>query len=292
MLSWQDIRRVLRPESTGRRSVHLIVRMKTLGVAAQIYARLGIGFMKQGTAMNVEGDIDDAARKAGDESIDVHASRRRFMRAGLSSSIVLGSLHSKPVLGAAPYHCTPSGQLSGNLSRTGAASECAKGDSISTWLVLPDWTAGGMKKGSLPDDQCNFTARTRGTPFNGFTTSGVALKPAFFNEQFNDRRTPPTKRCDLVMASTLSTVDNASMLQVLSSTGDRLYSELGRIVVVSLLNAYKFRPNYPVTPEIVIQMFNDTYDGGLYEVNSTARWNQSDVKWYLKTLYRQETAIF
>ena len=46
--------------------------------------------------------------------------RRRLARGGLAGTVVLGSLLSKPVLGApgfnVPQHCTISGQMSGNMS--------------------------------------------------------------------------------------------------------------------------------------------------------------------------------
>jgi len=44
------------------------------------------------------------------------ASRRRFAKAGLAAPVVLATLASKPVLGAVPWTCTISGQLSGNVS--------------------------------------------------------------------------------------------------------------------------------------------------------------------------------
>jgi len=51
--------------------------------------------------------------------------RRMLAKGGLVAPIVLGTLMSRPVLGAAPYHCTISGKLSGNVSpRPGANTPC------------------------------------------------------------------------------------------------------------------------------------------------------------------------
>lgn len=44
------------------------------------------------------------------------ALRRKFAKAGVAAPIVLATLASKPVLGAVPWTCTISGQLSGNTS--------------------------------------------------------------------------------------------------------------------------------------------------------------------------------
>jgi len=50
--------------------------------------------------------------------------RRRLSKGGLAAPIVLGTLLSRPVLGAAPYNCTISGQLSGNTSSHGEPVPC------------------------------------------------------------------------------------------------------------------------------------------------------------------------
>jgi hypothetical protein len=50
--------------------------------------------------------------------------RRRLSKGGLAAPIVLGTLLSRPVLGAAPYNCTISGKLSGNTSSHGKPLPC------------------------------------------------------------------------------------------------------------------------------------------------------------------------
>ena len=61
--------------------------------------------------------------------------RRRLARGGLGGTVILGSLISKPVLGAVPYNCTISGQLSGNTSTHGDPVSCSTlGSSRAFWL--------------------------------------------------------------------------------------------------------------------------------------------------------------
>lgn len=47
------------------------------------------------------------------------ALRRKLTKGGLAAPVVLATLASKPVLGAVPWNCTISGQISGNVSGHG-----------------------------------------------------------------------------------------------------------------------------------------------------------------------------
>ena len=62
--------------------------------------------------------------KVPDTQPQVNEQRRRLTRGGLAAPVVLGTLLSRPVLGAAPYNCTISGQLSGNVSSHGTPINC------------------------------------------------------------------------------------------------------------------------------------------------------------------------
>lgn len=212
----------------------------------------------------------------------IHASRRRFTRAGLSSSVVLGSLVSKPVLGAAPYHCTVSGQVSGNMSvRADAAQTCVIGSSRSTWLLpITTWPT-QVTRGELPDKNCGFTGQTApGTAFNGFARPGTApLANAFF---YSATGTGAGQACTVGVGTTANL---ATMLQVLNTVTVGEQFELGRATVVSLLNSYSNAPNYPVTDATIIAMFNATFSGGQYAVNTTVRWTRAQVIAYLQSLY-------
>jgi hypothetical protein len=233
--------------------------------------------------MNTQHDHSDpAAGVSGASEERIHASRRRFARAGLSSTVVLGSLASKPVLGAAPYHCTVSGQASGTLSRQGAMDACRIGDAIATWQGAPatDWSASaiGMVKGSTWNSGCNFAGSP--TMFNGFrvTVGGVALADTFWGNSGSGS-------CTMV---TTTTTKPASMYQVLMTTGaSGSEAELGQVVVVSLLNALKFQPNYGVTPTQVIEMFNAVRTGGPGSYSVAGRtWSRADVVGYLRLLFK------
>jgi hypothetical protein len=225
--------------------------------------------------MNAQHDHSDGeGADAGLPLERIHASRRRFTRAGLSSSVVLGSLVSKPVLGAAPYHCTVSGQASGTLSRQGELGACRIGDSRLTWLNAADWTAAGLVKGSVPNSGCIFSPGNTSL-FNGFTVQGVTLAATFWGQT-------GSSNCTL---GTSSTNKPASMYQVLSYAGPDATLNLGSVVVVSLLNALKYQPNYGATPAQVIEMFNAVRTaGGSYSVAGRT-WSQADVVGYLKLLY-------
>jgi hypothetical protein len=230
--------------------------------------------------MNAKQERNEAEAGAEPRPETVHASRRRFTRAGLSASVVLGSLASKPVLGAAPYHCTVSGQISGNMSpRPGSAQTCVTGQSRSTWLTTMVWPS-PIKRGSLPDVTCAFAASDEATRFNGFAASGNSLTPTFYNKVVNSA-------CMVQLDDT--TVPSSTMLQVLNTdpgTQSDPRFNLARAVVVSLLNSYESAPNYPVTAATIVAMFNATVNGvGKYQVNATVQWDRAQVTGYLQSLY-------
>jgi hypothetical protein len=235
--------------------------------------------------MDNEHPQDQESSSTERERKDVVASRRRFTHAGLTGSVVLGALASKPVLGAVPYPCTVSGQVSGNLSRPDLAASCVIGASRSTWLAATSWSP-TFVKGTLPNPQnCNFEGnesqsppvpRVKGTEFNAFSAGGVQLIGAFYNSSSG------SLPC---MVGTNFTSNSATMLQVLASTTSGEQFQLGRAVVVSLLNAGSLGINYPVTMPTIINMFNATFAGGSYQVNSTTSWMRFRVIQYLESLY-------
>jgi hypothetical protein len=61
---------------------------------------------------------------------------------------------------------------------------------------------------------------------------------------------------------------------------------LGRAAIAAYLNAIKIGPSYGVTPEKVIEMFNATYNGGVYRVNASISWDRQQVQAYFETLFR------
>lgn len=210
-------------------------------------------------------------------------SRRHFARGGLTGSVLLSSLASKPVLGAASVGCTVSGQMSGNLSREALNFSCDVGMDRDEWLLAQSWPTPFFSKGTLPDGTCNFdgTTTVQGTLFNGWTPgAGV---PALSNSFY--RADSGADSCTVV-ASTSGALP-ATMLQVLNTTDttDPKF-RLGRAVVCSLLNIANLgTDNYPVTYHTVIAMFNATYGGGSYMVGGVT-WSQGRVITYLESLFQ------
>lgn len=196
---------------------------------------------------------------AQDTRPQVDEQRRRLTKGGLVAPVVIGTLLSRPVLGAAPYNCTISGQISGNVSAHGPDQSCILGDAPSTWAALSTWPS----------------PYTPGTQFN-----------AAFADAYK-RKTEPGGTTRLVNTSANGS-QPATLLDVLtlpaSSTDAPPNPELGKAAVASLLNAVKYAPDYPLTPGQVIEMFNATYNGGTYNVNGTVLWNAATVLAYFKSL--------
>jgi hypothetical protein len=221
---------------------------------------------------------EEASAASGDHS-GISVSRRRFTRAGLSGSVVLGSLASKPVLGAVPYHCTVSGQVSGNLSRAAVAGECVIGECSQYWID-GNWPS-VFTKGTQPNpENCSFSGgqRIRGTNFNAYTP-GTGVSPiigAFYNSGVG------ASQCTV---GTSTTSNPATMLQVLTTTDTSEQFVLGRVVVTSLLNAANKGSTYPVTTHSIIAMFNATFGGGAFSPVDGATWNRTRVIEYLSSLY-------
>ena len=200
---------------------------------------------------------------AQDTRPQVDEQRRRLTKGGLVAPVVIGTLLSRPVLGAAPYNCTISGQISGNVSAHGPDQSCILGDAPSTWAALSTWPS----------------PYTPGTQFNATTSYG-----AFANAY---RRKTEAGTTYLVNTSATGT-QPATLKDVLtlpaSSSNPPPNPELGKAAVASLLNAVKYAPDYPLTPGQVIEMFNATYNGGTYNVNGTVLWNAATVLAYFKSL--------
>jgi hypothetical protein len=214
------------------------------------------------------------------------AARRKLARAGLAAPVVLGTMASKPVLGAPLYHCTVSGHVSGGSPHEGDNLTCVGRLSLSRtqWLGSSNWPS-QIVKGTLPkSENCKFVSpAVKGTVFNGFGSALVleGLASTFFF-------VPGPQSTCAVLATQPTGSTTASMLQVLS-TDPNTFSDpifqLGRATVVSLLNYYADVANYPVTAHTIIAMFNATHNGGLYEINSKVSWNLAQVLTYQTALY-------
>jgi hypothetical protein len=198
-------------------------------------------------------------------------SRRRFARG--AAPVLLGTLASKPVLGA-EYICTVSGHASGNASAHLTNISCDSGDDVAAWRLAASWP-NGFNRGGVPGTDCLFTtAEPQGTLFNG--TAGLAA--TFYYAT--------TSGC-AVGTTSGNGYASASMRQVLDTTSSDEVFQLGRAVVASLLNAAKY-PSYPVSQTRIVAMFNAVKDGGgnVYHVEgANLNLTRTGVIQYLEKLY-------
>jgi hypothetical protein len=191
----------------------------------------------------------------------VDEQRRRLTKGGLAAPIVIGTLLSRPVLGAAPYNCTISGQLSGNVSSHGNPVNCKTlGLSPGYWKNHPsDWSP------LLPN---------------------ALFKSVFANAYWWKAANP--SEVELAPPSTAGFNADPTLMQVLTSTAGMRpnlnYPALGRAAVASWLNAYHKAPNYPLTQAEVVAMFNAVYSGGRYDP-TRLNWDANQVKTYFESLY-------
>lgn len=208
-------------------------------------------------------------RTEGDSPVD--PSRRRFTRGGFAAPVVLGSLVSKPVLGAGvPYICSISGKMSGNTSAPRHRDvQCDMlGRSPGYWKTHTGWV--GYERG---DGKC---PAPTGTTFND------AFGVDAFRSKFKDGECTVHESSGLYPAGSKP----ATMLQVLQTGGGGVQS-LGRAAVASLLNASSpaYSSSYPLTASEVIRMFRGVYQGGTVLVNGSVYWNSEQVKAYFESLY-------
>lgn len=202
--------------------------------------------------------------------------RRRLARGGIAGTVVLGSLISKPVLGAVPYHCTISGQISGNLSRPDDNTNCKTlGRSPGYWGNKPrvTWPAPYIR-GELADNAPTCDNYQPGTLFSEYFVDSFWVKVQ-------------DGACKTVETD-FDKIRSATMLEVLDLGGGlnaSMKAALGRAAVASLLNAAYFKVDYPLTEAAVIKMFNDCINSGQFQLPNGAFWTPDQVKGYFESLY-------
>lgn len=210
------------------------------------------------------------------------ASRRQFAKAGAAAPVVLGSLLSKPALGAG-YTCTISGQMSGNISSHPNPDTCSELGKIPSYWVSNAWTMTGAPiKGTNPASSTN-NCRWNGSLVKGTTFKGWNGLGDYF--YFN-----PNTACSNSLASVFggSNTEAATLLQVLNATvsaGDVF--DLGREIVTAILSSLNAPNSYPVRVPMLVEMFNKVAPtGGTYPFpNSTKTWTRAQVLTYLKSLH-------
>ena len=135
--------------------------------------------------------------KAENTHPQVDEKRRSLTKGGLAAPIVLGTLLSRPVLGAAPYNCTISGQMSGNVSSHGAPVDCnTLGLSPGFWKNRSAWPSpyvyGAPVDGQCPVDGSSTVAATVGTRFNQAAALGSTFLDVFRCVAITETKTQTT----------------------------------------------------------------------------------------------------
>jgi hypothetical protein len=223
----------------------------------------------------------------------VDAQRRRFAKGGLAAPVVVGTLLSRPVLGATGHNCSISGQLSGNVSTHQQVTCSSLGQSPETWL--PAWPWGQSA------DFYNASRNTLAGARN-FSATPNSLSVRFadaYRAADIDGTTPNLTRAATVLEVFLGYVpvydttfgyqpsaDPKFQLRVRVGAG---YSdpgfELGKEAIATYRNATT-AIDFPLTGPEVVTMFNAVIvAGGTYAVSSTVNWNASQVLAYFQSLH-------
>jgi hypothetical protein len=217
----------------------------------------------------------------------INEQRRRLAKGGLAAPIVIGTLLSRPVLGAAPHKCTISGQLSGNVSTHGTAILCSSlGLSPATYAsTIPTTTTWPsrlklIKNNGNPRDfaDCPFGA-------------AKMFEPAF--ERYNTNNGNAGAAATVFELLKGAAVDNAGV--AVANRGIRVKTtggfdtinglELGKEALAAYMNATD-QTKYPITQLDVVVMFNSVIKaGGVYNYSSTVSWDASKVLAYFRSLH-------
>ena len=186
----------------------------------------------------------------------VNEQRRRLAKGGLAAPIVVGTLLSRPVLGAAPHNCTISGQLSGNVSTHQQGVCSTLGVPPATWV----------------DKESNLIRKNAQFAAVGFTDT-------YWAKNGSNKLIPPGEAPDV----------KATLQQVLANdvqpSNPPANIDLGRAAVASYFNAIEFAPDFPLTGAQVVAMFNATIGGGTYDPTGV-NWNAGQVLAYFQSLYQ------
>lgn len=198
--------------------------------------------------------------------------RRRLAKGGLAAPIVMGTLLSRPVLGAVPHNCTVSGQISGNVS-THLQGNCPSlgAGGISYWLKdtqdatvtfwkqeIPSWVE------VISNNQTN-TRVFENTLKNGSKFSAVYTP-------FGGGNTNDVRLFHVLKGNVAGGIQGPNI-------------SLGQEAVVTLLNSLhgtKGGNMFPIASNDVILMFNAVIGGGTYLPTG---WTAAQVLTYFQSLH-------
>ncbi|MBU1666398.1 MAG: hypothetical protein KKG92_13525 [Gammaproteobacteria bacterium] len=211
----------------------------------------------------------------------------------MAAPIVLASLVSKPVLGAASHNCTISGQVSGNVS-THLQGDCRSlGETPAYYAGLPpaSWP-------NATNDFLNNLNRPRQFPVSPYTLAwNKRFKDAYEVVKTAGGPNPPLGTSNI---ATVWDVLSGYMVNVADGTQNPNWTlkarsgfvsdpALGQEAIAAYMNAVRITggyPDYPLTPSDVVAMFNAVVvTGGGYQVSPSVVWNAADVLSYFRSLH-------
>lgn len=199
-----------------------------------------------------------------------NALRRKLTKGGLGSVVVLATLASKPVLGATPWNCTISGQVSGNMSGHEGEVCSTLGYTPMHWRYVSTW----------PNHSMFFTTTTvgsRGAKLFASCPDAVAYAAHKFADAYTSSVRPG-------LDATIWEVINANIMP----KGAHATVDLGVEAVTALLNAMDpviGYDKYPVSPWDVIEIFNQIAADGSYTTEFGADWGTDRVVSYFRLLH-------
>ena len=222
----------------------------------------------------------------------IDEARRRLAKAGLAAPAVLGVLASRPVLGAAPHHCTPSGYISAGFASPppGGATPCSTlGFGPSHYAAGPSTWPDGNVANSYFINANNRPRLFKNAPQKLGRFHGVTVR---FADAYQRRRLSNNTLQDAtvwdVLAGRPINADTGLPLagwDLEPKSGFNLDLTLGAEAVAAVMNAIALAPNFPITPQQAVEMFNKVVTGGLYQVTSTNYWDAAHVIAYFQSLH-------
>ncbi len=210
--------------------------------------------MKTTEQQGINPDNPDLPRDAARQPPPVNDSRRQFTKSGLVVSGVLFTLTSRSAVSGNFVCKSPSGFLSGNLSKHGTPATCS-GLSPGYWGTHPEQWPMPYQPGSCKNKTCTTASDwCNGTPFRSvFNCNGQGTIYLPY-----------------------------SMMQTIWLRGNADPAQLAAHCVAAILNA-KMRTT-PVLTEIkVVSIFNEWDGKGFFEPTAGVKWYAADIVSYLKS---------
>lgn len=214
----------------------------------------------------------------------VDEQRRRLTQGALVAPVVIGTLLSRPVLGAAPHNCTLSGQMSGNVS--------SHEQGVCSTLGLPPSYYAGISPDAWPNATSDFLD-DQGRPLLFRLAPGS--QPTKWSDAFRRKLTHGinTTYEDATLWDVLKGVPvnnnnghpiNNAVLEVKPGMNSTYGLELGQEAVAAYMNAFD-QTKFPVTGEQALAMFNAVIvSGGTYDPLGL-NLDASQVLTYFKSLH-------